>query len=185
MNQPRHMNIARTSSIYGPRWILNPERITIGERSSILRYARLEAYDRDSAGPLDGKIVIGDHVYIGYFCMICAMNRVEIGDGCVFSDRVYIADQSHGLDPDGPPIMRQPLNSKGPVIIGRRCFLGVGVCILPGVTLGDHCIVGANAVVTKSFPAYSLIAGNPARLIKQYDPVTKQWLNSATVGQRN
>ena len=56
--------------------------------------------------------------------------------------------------------------SKGPVIIGNNVWIGSGVIILPNVTIGDNCIIGANSVVTKSFDKNSVIAGNPARLIK-------------------
>ncbi len=175
--QPRGMTIGKTSVIRRPRWILNPERIKIGEHSRILRHARLEAFDYYSGQKLDGHIVIGDDVYIGCYCMICAMDEVRIEDGCVISDRVYIADNAHGLDPNGLPIMKQPLSSKGPVIIGRRTFIGVGASILPGVTLGENCIVGTLSVVTKSFPAYSMIAGNPAKLIKRYDHGSLQWIS--------
>ena len=64
-----------------------------------------------------------------------------------------------------PPIKRS-LFSKGPVIIGNNVWIGSGVIILPNVTIGDNCILGANSVVTKSFEKNSVIAGNPARLIK-------------------
>ncbi len=71
----------------------------------------------------------------------------------MLSEQVYITDLSHGLQPDRGPIMKQPLESKGPVRIGPRCFLGYRTAIMPGVTLGESCVVGANSVVTRSFSA--------------------------------
>lgn len=103
------------------------------------------------------------------------MDLVEIGSGCVLSEHVYVSDIAHGLDPRGGFIMEQPLESKGPVRIGKNVFIGYGCSILPGVTLGDHCVVGTRSVVTHSFPAYSMIAGSPARVVKQYNPITGQW----------
>jgi acetyltransferase-like isoleucine patch superfamily enzyme len=173
---PHGMKMGKSSIIDRPRWILNPHRIEIGEKTSILRHSRLEVYVRHAGGHANGHIIIGNDVYIGCYAMICALDSITIGDGCVLSDRVFIEDCSHGTDPDGPPIMERPLESKGPIKIGNRCFIGIGSAILSGVTLGDNCIVGSLSVVTKSFPAYSMVAGSPARLIKRFDPLSKQWI---------
>jgi lipopolysaccharide O-acetyltransferase len=61
------------------------------------------------------------------------------------------------------------------VEIGNECFLGVRVSIMPGVTLGNHCVVGAHSVVTRSFPDFSMVAGVPARLIRTFDFCKGQW----------
>ena len=73
------------------------------------------------------------------------------------------------------PIKKQQLISKGPVIIEDDCWLGFETEILSGVHIGKHSIVAARAVVTKNVPPYSIVAGNPARVIKQYNFETKQW----------
>lgn len=163
------------AQIERPRMIDNGHNIRLGRKVYIRAYGLISAIPRWAGQTFDPRIEIGDHSYIGRHATITCAHRVTIGAECVLSDYVYIADTAHGLDPAGPPIMAQPLESKGPVTIGRRCFVGLGARILPGVTLGDHCIVGTNAVVTRSFPAYSMIAGNPARLIKRYDPATGIW----------
>jgi acetyltransferase-like isoleucine patch superfamily enzyme len=72
--------------------------------------------------------------------------------------------------------MQQKLAHKGEVRLGPNCFIGYHAIILPGVQLGAHCIVGANSVVTKSFPAYCMIAGVPAKLIKKYSYKVNKWL---------
>ena len=87
----------------------------------------------------------------------------------LLASRIYISNHSHGeITADAlklPPSQRE-LVSKGPVIIEDNVWIGEGVCILPNVTIEKNSIVGANAVVTKSFPANSIIAGNLAKLLR-------------------
>jgi acetyltransferase-like isoleucine patch superfamily enzyme len=126
--------------------------------------------------PCSGRITIGDDVYVGGYSQIHAMEHIQIGDGAVLSEFVYISDTSHGFNPRAGLIMKQPLELKGPVTIGMHVFLGYGSTVLPGCNLGDHCIVGARSIVTRSFPAYSMVAGIPAKLIKTYDHASGEWL---------
>ena len=84
-----------------------------------------------------------------------------------------ISSENHGVDPD-LEYVDQPLISK-PVTIGDGCWIGEKVCILPGVTIGKKCIVGAGSVVTKSIPNFSMAVGNPAKIIKHYDFDKHKW----------
>lgn len=149
--------------------------IQIERNSTIGKYAWLGAFDSYLGQHFSPAIHIGPNVTIGNFFCATAIDRIDIKEGCLLSEYVYISDHGHGTEPDGPPPVAQPLFSKGPVVIGENTFVGYRVSILPGVKLGKHCVVGAHSVVNKSFPDYSVIAGVPARLIKKYDPATKTW----------
>src|SRR6201999_387807 len=97
-----------------------------------------------------GNIIVGDNVLIGYNSFFTAMHEISIGDGCVLSGHVYITDENHGFNPMAGPILEQPLENKGPVRIGNSCFLGYRVAILPGVSLGEHCVVVTGFTVSHS-----------------------------------
>lgn len=141
-------------------------RMCIGERTRVLEGAHFSAFEHYAGTSYEPRIEIGADVYIGRHCRLTALDSIVIESECVLSDYVFITDMMHGTDLEKGLIMSQPLESKGPVRIRRGTFLGYRVCVTPNVTLGEHCIVGAGSVVTRSFPAYSVIGGNPARLIR-------------------
>lgn len=162
--------------IFRPRRIEGARHIRIGTRTRVLQHGWLSAVESYGEQQFAPQLVIGDNVQIGrYSCITCACS-VVIEDGCLLSEHVYISDHSHGVDPRHGPPLQQPLVSKGPVRIGTCSFLGYRVCVLPGVTLGRHCVVGANSVVTRSFPDYSMLAGSPARMIKRFSLAEGQWV---------
>jgi len=176
LHRPRGIRLGDDARVMLPRWLHNRERISIGARTTVGRFVVLNPLTGHDGVAHDGRIHIGDDVYIGGFCQIHSMSSLEIGDGAVLSEHVYVSDTAHGLNPLAGPIMAQPLESKGPVRIGKGVFIGFGAAVLPGVTLGDHCVVGTRAVVTRSFPPYSMMVGSPARCVKVFDLETRQWV---------
>lgn len=109
------------------------------------------------------RVVRGPGVYPGDspHCYIQAFNGIEIGEGTNIAPGVGIVSANHDLLENARPVPAPPIR------IGKRCWIGMHAVILPGVNLGENVIVGAGAVVTESFPSYSVVAGNPARLIRR------------------
>jgi lipopolysaccharide O-acetyltransferase len=138
---------------------------------------RLEAFSESG----ETTMHFGNNVQINDYVHICAMQNVSIGDNVLMASRIYISDNSHGYykgdendtSPDIAPINRRYY--KSPVTVEDNVWIGEGVVILPGVTLGKGCIIGANSVVTKSIPSYVIAVGSPAKPIKQFDCETKKW----------
>lgn len=113
------------------------------------------------------KIKIGDNVSIGPYAHITAINYIEIGNNVGICPRCLITDNSKKPTVQTMRIKPRlrPITSKGPVIIGDYTWIGENVSIMPGVNIGKSSVIGANSVVTKSFPERSIIAGNPAKII--------------------
>jgi acetyltransferase-like isoleucine patch superfamily enzyme len=172
---PLGVRAGRKSFIERPRRIDGPQYIAMGDRSSIGKFCWVGALNSYAGISYSPKIVLGDDVHIGRYVCITAINSVVIENGCLLSEHVYISDHAHSINPEHGLLADRPLVSKGRVLIGADTFVGYRACILPGVTLGRGCVVGANSVVTRSFPDYSMIAGCPARLIKTYSQELKAW----------
>jgi acetyltransferase-like isoleucine patch superfamily enzyme len=110
-------------------------------------------------------ISIGDEVDLALDVVITASGGVEIGDRTLIGYRTQIISANHGI-PDRPLRIIAASHERKPVVIGSDVWIGASCIILPGVTIGEGCVVGAGSVVTKDLPAWSIAVGNPARLIK-------------------
>ena len=153
-------------------YIVN-RKLSIGDSTILLKHARIQNFISENCE--QPSIRIGNRCFIGYYCTILNASEVTIGDDVLIASHVMISSENHGIDPESEiPYRNQPLVSK-PVSIGDGCWIGEKVCILPGVTIGKKCIVGAGSVVTKSIPDYSIAVGNPAKVIKQYNFETHNW----------
>lgn len=152
-----------------PIYLNGAEYISIGDSCSFDKRLRMDAFDKYGTQSFVPSIIIGSNVSIQMDCHIGAINNIRIGNNVLMASKVYITDHFHGSVTAEElciaPVKRK-LFSKGPVIIGDNVWIGEGVVIMPGVEIGNNCIIGANAVVTRSFPKDSVIGGNPARLIK-------------------
>ena len=98
---------------------------------------------------------------------ISAVARVELEDGVAIARGCYISDHSHGFDDPEAFIRDQPLERVAPVLIRRGAWLGQNVVVMPGVTIGRGSVVGANSVVRSDVPDRSIVAGTPARVIRE------------------
>ena len=110
------------------------------------------------------NLEIGDNSGIGINCKVAS--DVKIGDNVLMGPECYIYTRNHKFDDINTPMFFQGFQEAKPVIIGDDVWIGSRVTILPGVTIGNHVIIGASAVVTKNVPDYAIIGGNPARILK-------------------
>lgn len=157
--------------VEGPLRICGSRFISIGRNFSAGLFFRIEALDSYFDELFSPSITIGDNVSFQDYCHVGCVERIVIGDGTLIGSNVLISDHNHGYsipeESEIIPVMRKL--SHAPVLIGKHVWIGDGAKILSGVKLGDGVIVGANAVVTHSFPDRVVIAGVPARVIKNLD----------------
>lgn len=112
---------------------------------------------------------------IGHHAHIIALNDVTIEEDVLIADKVFITDCTHEYEDVSKPIKNQPIKVLASVKIGASSWIGENVCIL-GVSVGKHCVIGANSVVTSDIPDYSVAVGSPAKIIKKYDFEINEWI---------
>jgi acetyltransferase-like isoleucine patch superfamily enzyme len=151
-------------------------RISLGNSVSLRKDAWLNVADVNASK--EPAIVIGDNCAIGTHTIISARNLIHIERDVLIAQWVLIVDHNHAYEDITIPIIKQGITEGGRIRIGQGSWIARGAVILcpkGELTIGRNCVVAANSVVTRSIPDYSLVAGLPARIIRQYDPVTKTW----------
>ncbi|MDF2613501.1 MAG: acetyltransferase [Clostridia bacterium] len=135
----------------------------------------------DLPGESTKTLIIGKHCEMGDNVHIVAHEEVVIGDNCLMASKIFISDTNHGdyvgdkqSSPEIPPNGRQLITR--PVSIGNNVWIGENVCILPGVRIGNGCIIGANSVVNKEIPDNCIAAGVPIKVIKRWDEDKLSWI---------
>ena len=113
------------------------------------------------------NIKLGNNVYMNFNCCFIDDMRVEIGDDVLFGPNVCVCTACHPTD---PAERRTGIEFSKPIKIGNNCWIGANAVICPGVTIGDHSIVGAGCVVTKDVEPCTIVGGNPMRVIRKVTP---------------
>ena len=159
-------------------YIGNPLRIDGGKNIYVGKNVSIKYKSWIASKPLTGEegsqLVFEDGCVIGHFNHIYATKSIILHKNVLTADRVYISDNLHGYENVAEPIKNQPVIQNNIVEIGENSWIGENVCVL-GVKIGKHCVIGANSVVTKNIPDYSVAVGIPARIIKRYDFKKQKW----------
>lgn len=155
--------------------IVNPDAIFFGSNVGVGEGTRFLPIKVSVGKAYTPKIIIGDGCQIGKNNSFACIHNITIGNNVLFAGNVHITDHSHGYEDITLPVFKQPLISKGGISIGEDSWLGFSCEILSGVNIGKHCVVAARAVVTKDVPDYCVVAGNPAKIIKKYNTISKKW----------
>ena len=173
----RHVcaHVGRGSRIYKPLLLSNPRFVTIGERTLIRPGARIEAIVLDEKS--HPAVIIGSNVNIEQNLHLVCSSRIAIGDNVSIAPNCCLLDTSHPYrDVEDPRKIGDRLNTEPtPIQIGENTLIGFGVVILPNVSIGKHCVIGANSTLRRDVPDYCVVAGNPATIILRYDLEHKIW----------
>ena len=146
--------------------LLNPQNIFLGSNLWISK-TRL-------ASSKGGKLIIGNHVAIGRFSQIYALQSIIIEDGVLMAENTFISDNTHTFTDSTTPVRDQDIKPLGNVVIGSGTWIGRNV-VVNGCKIGRNCIIGAYTFLKKDIPDYCVVVGNPARIVKRYNPQSGQW----------
>jgi len=149
--------------IYGDGRIQIGDDVRIGGKNTWLVGSRVST---------DAELIIGNDVHIGFANGFNIVKSLRIGDHSILASRVEVFDNpTHPLDPDARLRNESvPVEEAGPVVIGKNVWIGTAAMSLRSVTIGDGAVVGAGSIVTHDVPPNTLVAGSPARIIRQLKP---------------
>jgi acetyltransferase-like isoleucine patch superfamily enzyme len=134
-------------------------RLEVGEHALLEPHVWLTAPER-------ARIRIGAGTFLNIGVMVASIDLVEIGDHCMLANGCFVTDANHRFDDPDRPVPWQGFTSKGPTRIGDNVWFGANVVVTSGVTIGERSVVGANSVITRDIPPFSLVAGVPGRVLR-------------------
>lgn len=152
-------SVASDAVIFRPTKLLNVKHVDIGSKSYILEGLRLECIEQYNDQHFTPHISIGKGVEIGQGVQISCASEIIIEDHVGIGPYCMINDVTHGHEGTGEAYLLQDIKTK-PIRIGEGTMLGHGVIVLPGVTIGKYCMIGANAIISKDIPDYTLVVNH-------------------------
>jgi len=168
------------------KWFANPFVHHYGRHSVVQRHARrnlvpfnafvlgagsvLEDYATVSNGM--GDIIIGERSFIGIGDVL--IGPLRIGNDVIIAQHVVFSGLNHGYEDITKPIRYQPCKA-AEIVVEDDAWIGANAVIAAGVRIGKHAVVAGGSVVTKDVPPYTVVGGNPARILKKHNPATGQW----------
>ncbi|MDO6645485.1 acyltransferase [Acinetobacter guillouiae] len=151
-----------------PISIVGINKIKVGKKVRIYPHVRIEVHGKNSILDIQDNVGIAQNVHI-----TCNGNLI-IGKNTTILANAFITNIDHDYKEIDVPVLQQEHILRR-TLIGENCFIGIGAAIQAGTILGKQCIVGTNSVVRGTFPDYCVIAGNPAKIIKQFNFDTQKW----------
>jgi acetyltransferase-like isoleucine patch superfamily enzyme len=170
-----------------PRSIVNPAAIRLGSDVKLGPGSVLKANTRFPGGwmrhpqgehvsqTFEPSITIGDRVTATGSLQVVAFDEIVIEDDVMFAANVFVSDGAHGTTTGETPYKFQGITGIAPIRIGRGSWIGQNAVIMPGVSIGELAVIGANSVVTKDIPARSVAVGAPARVVRRWDLTSQRW----------
>jgi acetyltransferase-like isoleucine patch superfamily enzyme len=128
-----------------------------------------------------GVLVFNRNVSLNTYTRIESGGCIVIGNNVLIGPNVYISDRNHSYYDISIPIRDQGYTVKGGIEIGDNTWIGIHACIIGNVKIGKGCVIGANAVVTNDVPDYCVAVGNPARIVRRYNPEMHKWQRMSSV----
>jgi acetyltransferase-like isoleucine patch superfamily enzyme len=175
----RLRSLGRGSVIVPPATILSPHRIEIGDHVLVHEHAHFSVVEEYRGRDHQPRLRIGDGTIIGHRVWFSCVGEIDVGERVLVGHDVLIADSFHEYRDRDRPIIDQPMARPRRVSIGSGVAVGPGAAILSGASIGEGAYVAANAVVVGQVPAHSVVAGNPAEVIRRWDPEREEWVDSA------
>jgi acetyltransferase-like isoleucine patch superfamily enzyme len=148
-------------------------RIRIGSNVAIGSGSWLNVNDRNS--PADG-LVIGDNCFIGKRNFFSVGRSIILRDYCLTALNCAFIGSSHRYDDPMSAYMTTGVTLDADIYVGANCFFGYGAQVIGNVRIGHGCVIGAGALIRTDIPPFSLVVGNPARVIKRFDFSSMQWV---------
>jgi acetyltransferase-like isoleucine patch superfamily enzyme len=171
------------------RWLLNPLVHRHHHTARIRWQVRLDvvpfnAFRLGAQSLIEDYCVINNgvgSVEFGANCLLgigsTVIGPVRLGNNVITAQHVVLSGMNHNYEAPQTPIRSQSVTTQ-PIVVDDDCWLGANAVILPGVTIGRHSVVAAGSVVTHDVPPFSVVGGNPARLLKRYDELVGRWVRA-------